>query len=121
MPVEQVCLEIKQNDSWSRTIYFKDANDTAIDITGWKVYFLVKSKIDDLDSAAVISKVITFFSNPTSGEATIELTSTDTNLQGNYLFGCKVITDNMVGIAKEAITVLEGNITFSDRIVQAVT
>jgi hypothetical protein len=120
MPVEQICLSIKRGDTWTRPIYFQDENGNAKDITGWKIYFLVKAKIDDLDSAAVISKIITVFSDPINGEAWIELTSTDTNLLGNYLFACKVITPNMIGITKEGITVLEGIITFTDRVVQAV-
>jgi hypothetical protein len=118
--LESVNLIIKKNDSWSRTLYFEDEDGNDLDITGWKIYFMVKTKIDDLDTAAVISKIATL-SNPTAGEATIELSSTDTNLLGNYLFAIKVITDVAIGATLEAITVLEGTITFTDRIIQAVS
>jgi hypothetical protein len=119
--VEQVNLQIKKNDTWSRTLYFENEDKEDIDITGWKIYFMVKTKIDDLDASAVISKTISTFTSPTTGEAVIELTSTDTNLLGNYLFAIKVITDNMVGVTKEAITVLEGTIDFTNRIIEAVS
>ena len=119
--VEQINLQIKKNDTWSRTLYFENEDKEDIDITGWKIYFMVKAKIDDADTAAVISKTITTFSAATAGEAEIELTSTDTALLGNYLFSIKVITDNMVGATKEAITVLEGTIDFLNTIILATT
>jgi hypothetical protein len=118
--VEQVNLIIKRGDSWSRTIYFEDEDGNDLDITGWKIYFMVKEEIDDADNAAVISKIATL-SNPTAGEATIELTSSDTNLSGNFIFGIKAITDVAIGTTKEAITVLEGTVVFTDRVVQAVS
>lgn len=118
--VESVNLIIKRGDSWSRTLYFEDEDGVDIDITGWKIYFMVKDKIDDLDTAAKINKTATL-SSPTSGEATIELTSTDTDLLGNYLFAIAAITDTTIGITLEKITVLEGTINFTNRIIQAVS
>jgi len=119
--VESTNLIIKRGDSWSRTIYFEDEDNARINITGWVIYFLIKVKIDDLDNATdVISATITL-SNPTNGEATIQLTSTQTNVLGNRLFGIKVITDKTIGITKEAITVLEGTVVFTDRVIQAVS
>jgi hypothetical protein len=117
--LEQTNLIIKKNDSWSRTLYFEDEDAVDLDITGWKVYFMVKEKIDDTDAAAKISKTITTHTAPLSGETTIELSSADTNLLGNYYFAIKVITDNTIGGAAEAITVLEGMMVFEDRVVQA--
>ena len=116
---ERINLVIKKNDSWSRTLYFEDENGSDIDITDWIVYFLVKEKMDDADSAAKIFKKITTHTAPLTGETTIELSSSDTNLLGNYMFGIKVITDETIGGSKEAITVLEGTIDFEDRVVQA--
>jgi len=118
--VEQINLQIKKNDTWTRTLYFENEDKEDIDITGWKIYFMVKEKIDDTDANAKISKTATL-SSPLTGEATIELSSTDTALLGNYLFAIKAITDNMVGVTKEAITVLEGTIDFTNRIIEAVS
>ncbi len=106
---EQVCLSIKRGDSWSRTLYFQDGDGAAIDITGWEIRFTVKAKIDDLDSAAVISKIITVFTDPTAGEAGISLSTTDTNqVIGSYLFDIQAKTN-----LGQVTTVLEGIINIS--------
>jgi len=116
---ESINLVLKKGDSWTSTLYFEDKDGKDLDITGWKIYFLVKEKLDDVDNAAKIRKTITVHSAPLAGESTVELSSGDTNLIGNYLFGIKVITNNMIGTFPEAITVLEGTIVFENRIVQA--
>jgi len=109
MGIEQTCLSIKRGDTFTRTMYFQDANGSPIDITGWTIFFTMKAKADDLDAAAVISKTITVFSNPTSGEAEISLTSTDTNQAiASYLFDIQVKTNN-----NEIYTCLEGIITIT--------
>ncbi len=112
--VEQVNLQIKRGDTWSRIIIFENEDKERLDITGWTVFFTVKIKIDDPDSAAIISKTITTFSNPTNGEAEISLTSTDTAQEReSYLFDIQVKTNN-----NEIITVLEGTITITQDITQ---
>jgi len=109
MSIGQTCLDIKRGDSWSRMIYFQDGNGSPIDITGWELRFTAKSKIDDLDPAAIISKIITVFSNPTAGEAEISLSTTDTNQSiGSFLFDIQAKTN-----LGEVITVLEGIINIS--------
>lgn len=118
---EQVNLVLKKADSWSRIIYFEDEDGADLDITGWKIYFMVKEKITDDDVNAVISKEITSHSAPTAGESKIELSSTDTDHSGNYIFAIKVITDDEIGGIAEAITVMEGTIAFTDTIIQAVS
>ncbi len=108
MPVEQVSLDIKRGDSWSRQIYFQDVNGACIDITGWTIYFTVKEKIDDADPG-VIQKIITTFEDPLAGEAELSLTPTDTNqVIGSYLFDIQVKTAD-----DEIYTVLEGIINIS--------
>jgi hypothetical protein len=109
MGVEQVCLNIKRGDTWSRTIYFTDNDNVPIDITGWTIFFTVKNKVDDPDSSAIISKTITSFSNPTGGEAGISLSTTDTNQTiGSYLYDIQVKTN-----LNEIITVMEGILTIT--------
>ena len=59
----------------------------AEDITGWTVYFTVKTKMEDLDADAKIAKIITSFDNATSGIALIELSIIDTDITaGNYWY-----------------------------------
>jgi hypothetical protein len=120
--MEQVNLECKRGDSWSRELYFYDEDNAPIDITGWKIYFMVKAKMDDLDAAAVISKTITTHTDPTNGETTLQLSSSDTNLTGkNYVYAIKVLTTETIGANLEALTVMEGSIVFTDRVVQAIS
>jgi hypothetical protein len=109
MGVEQVCLSIKRGDDWSRTLYFEDEDSAPIDITGWTLFFTVKANADDLDAAAIISKTITVFTNPTAGEAGISLSSADTNQAiGSYLFDIQVKTN-----LNQIVTVLEGILTIT--------
>ena len=106
---EQVCLSIKRGDSWSRTLYFQDGDGNPIDITGWTVFFTAKAKADDLDAAAIISKTITVFTDPTGGEAGISLSSTDTNQDiGSFLWDIQVKTN-----LGQIITVAEGILTIT--------
>ena len=112
MGIEDVCLSIKRGDSWSKTMYFENEDGARIDITGWTIFLTVKASEDDLDSAAVISKTITTFSNPTAGEAEIELTPTDTaQVIESYVFDIQVKTS-----AGEIYTIIEGILNISQDI-----
>lgn len=114
--LEQTNLTIKKNDSWSRTLYFEDEDGNDLDITGWTVFFTAKANINDADSAAKISKTITTFTSPTTGEVELELTTTDTNqVVGNYFFDIQIKTN-----LNEIITVLEGIITITQDITQRI-
>jgi hypothetical protein len=109
--VEQVNLEIKRGDTWSRIISFENEDKDRINITGWTIFFTIKVKADDLDTAATtIAKTISP-SNPLEGEAEISLTSTDTKDVGNYIFDIQVKTN-----LNEIITVLEGTIKITQDI-----
>ena len=112
--VEQVCIQIKRGDTWSKTMYFENEDGARIDITGWTIFLTVKAKTDDLDAAAIISKTITVFSNPTAGEAEISLTPTDTNQAiASYVYDIQVKTN--VG---EIYTIVEGILTITKDITQ---
>ena len=65
------------------TVTITDSNGTAIDITGYTVFFKVKEEFDtdETDANAVISKVITSHSDPTSGITTFSITDTDSDLE----------------------------------------
>ena len=76
-------LKYKQARTVSEELQFTE-NGVAVDITGWTVYFTVKSLLSDADVSAVISKTITVHSNPTDGKTLLELSVTDTNLIGSY-------------------------------------
>jgi len=109
--VEQVNLEIKRGDTWSRVIYFEDEDKVRKNITGWTIFFTIKVKADDLDTATTTIAKTVSPSNPLEGEAEISLTSTDTKDVGNYIFDIQVKTN-----LNEIITVLEGTITITQDI-----
>jgi len=111
--IEQVSLSIKRGDTKRYTVYFRDEAGSLVDITGWTVFFTVKENITDTDPNAKISKTITDHSDPTNGESTIELTSVDTNLDGNYLFDIQIKR-----ASGDINTILEGMIVFTKDVTQ---
>ena len=59
----------------------------APDLTGWTIYFVVKTNMSDTDTNAKIKKTITTHYNPTAGITRVELSSTDTNITvGSYYY-----------------------------------
>jgi hypothetical protein len=112
--MEETALEIKRGDTKTYTLTFKKDDGTLIDITGYTIFFTVKTKIDDVDNDAVIKKTITTHSNPTQGETKIELSSTDTNQEAkSYVFDIQIKTN-----LTEIITILEGMITITKDVTQ---
>lgn len=68
------------------------------DITNYKVYFTLKSKKEDADSAAVINKIITSHTDTTHGKTLIEFQASETiDLLGNYYYSisCKDTVNNI--------------------------
>ena len=73
-------LTIYRGDDKTWTLAFTDSTGTAIDITGYTIYFTVKINSNDIDDNAVITKDITSHTDPTEGETEIVLTNSDTDL-----------------------------------------
>jgi len=106
---EQVSIDIKRGDTWSRQLIFTDENNLPIDITGYTIRFTAKEKISDADVDAVFAKVITVHEDAVNGISQLELSKTDTDLDaGSYLFDVQITTDE-----EEVYTVLEGLINIS--------
>jgi len=85
-------LAVKK-DSKTYTLTITDEG-VAVDISGWSVYFTVKSSYEDADASAIITKNVTFPSNASSvaGIGYLPLSSTDTNVAlGNYYYDIKLI------------------------------
>ena len=88
-------IEVVRGDDDVRTITFKDATGTAIDITGWTVFFTVKRADTDADASAVLTKNITSHTTPLSGITTLTLLNTDLDaLSGVYVYDLQVKTDD---------------------------
>ena len=67
---------------------------SVLDITGYTLFFTVKSCLTDIDTAALISKDVTTHTNPTLGVTQVVLTNTDTDLTPDtYFYDMQLKTD----------------------------
>lgn len=97
-----------RGDSWSRTINFKNQAGSPIDITGWEIFFTVKTALSDTDTNAVLQKNITSHTDPLNGLSAISFTAAETNnVSGKYHYDIQVKKSD--GTIK---TYLYGEITF---------
>lgn len=71
-------LEVYKGDSKDYVITVKE-DGSAVDITGYTFYMTVKENATDTDANAKIDKTVTTHSDPTNGETTISLSTSDTN------------------------------------------
>lgn len=65
-------------------------------LTGWKLFFTLKEKFSDSDDNAIIKKDITDHYSEEEGKSRVTLTSTDTNLSGNYYYDFKLVSNDIV-------------------------
>ena len=87
---------IIKRDSISFKLTVKDECGAVIDITGYTIYFTVKSlaNISSGDNTATIQKIVTSHTDPTHGITHIALTSSDTNVTaGEYYYDIQMKTD----------------------------
>jgi hypothetical protein len=77
-----VDMSIYRGDDKTWTITFVDSNGTAINITGYSVFFTVKPENTYVDSSsdtgATISKTVSVHSDPTHGVTSLSLVPLDT-------------------------------------------
>lgn len=88
---------IKGTDN-SIKIKFTEAGQE-VNITGYTILFTVKKQCDinKDDDFALISKEITVHSDPTHGESTLNLSSTDTDIdEGIYYWDLRLIKDGVI-------------------------
>ena len=72
-----VDLEIFKEDNVNTTITIKN-NGVAVDITGYTFYMTVRQ--DNATGTVMIQKTVTSFADPTSGQAIITMSTTDTSI-----------------------------------------
>lgn len=96
-----------RGDSREYSLVFTDSAGTAIDISGWKVYFTLKKNALKNDDNAPLKKDVTDHEAPTEGKTKIVLAPSDTNtLQpGDYVFDIQVKKPN-----GDVITVVKGEL-----------
>ena len=102
-------LSLVRGDSDNYGVTFKQKDGTLYNIKNWVVFFTLKTNIDLPDSQASLQKIITTFSDTTSGtsgSANIPIVPADTiNLSiGEYDFDIAVCT----APNSESFTVLRG-------------
>jgi len=101
-------LNLTRGDSQTYTLLFKQSDGTPYCLKNWNVFFTLKTNPSLPDSQASLQKIVTTFSDTTSGTsgiATISLLPTDTvNLDpAEYDFDISVRTS-----ANETYTVMKG-------------
>lgn len=78
-------LTIPKRTSKAYELKFSE-NGQYIDITGWTIYFTVKSSMKDNDADAQIAKEVTSHLDATGGKSLIDLTPTDTNIEAGVYY-----------------------------------
>jgi len=97
-------LEVIQTDTKTYKVVVTE-NGAVVDISGHILFFTVKAKLTDADTAALISKTVTCPHNAASeaGIGYITLSSTDTNIaSSNYTYDIKY--QNSTGLRKTIIS-----------------
>ena len=102
-------LSLTRGNSHTYGVTFKKSDGTLYNIKNWVLKFTLKTNWDLPDSEASLQKIVTTFSDTTSGtsgSAQISLIPTDTSSLdvGMYDFDIAVTTDT----ANEFITVMKG-------------
>ena len=107
-----------RGDTSSYTLTFKNASGTAYDITGWAVFFTLKTSIDKPDSEAALQKIITEHTTPLSGISILTLEPADTvNLEARvYDYDIQVKT-----AAGAVYTLLKGKFTLEYDVTRTVS
>jgi len=103
-------LSLTRGDSDNYAVTFKQADGTVYNIKNWTVFFTLKTNRDLPDAQASLQKIVTTFSDTTSGtsgSANIPIVPADTtNLEpGEYDFDIAVCTN-----LGENYTVLKGKL-----------
>lgn len=103
-------LQIYKRDDVTYTLNFIDSAGDAINITGYTVFFTVKTLDTDTDASALISKTVTTHSDAAGGESQVSLSASDTDIAtGVYIydFQFKDGSGNIATIVKDKFLVLQ--------------
>lgn len=103
---------IRRND-YTINVTCKNSDDTAINITGYSVFFTVKRNVNDTDAEALISKKVTSHTNPTAGLTAVVLTNTDTDIdEGDYVYDFQLVNGSgLVSSSQRDIFTVQQDVT----------
>jgi len=88
-------ISVVRGDTKDLDVVFKDSTGSAIDITGFSIWFTVKSAIEDLDTNAKIQLINTSHTSPTNGSTTFSIGSDLTSglREVSYLYDIQYVND----------------------------
>ncbi len=93
----------------------KNSNDEVVDITGYTMYFTIKSSFDEdnTDANAVLQKTITSLSDPANGVFQINFDPGDTLLKsGEYKYDIQAKnSSNEVTTIREGVLTVKASVT----------
>jgi hypothetical protein len=116
MGLQQTNYDVYRGDTFGLILTFKN-NDIPQDITGWTLFFTLKTAVDDPDSSAILKIDWTTHTDPTNGISTLTLTATQTDaLAGAYYYDIQ--TKNTSSTIQ---TILYGTMTFTKDITRRTT
>ena len=109
----RIDLEIPKNKTFTSTHTFTE-DKAGIDITDYTLYFIVKEKKSDLDSAAKLTKTITSHTDAVNGETELYLSMEDTNSLpiGQYYYSIEY-NNGLSGDDLSEDTLQEGRLTIT--------
>jgi uncharacterized membrane protein len=113
-------LSMTRGNSKTFPVVFKDASGNPYCLKNWTVFFTLKTNYDLADSDASLQKIVTTFSDSTSGtsgSANITLTPSDTKdlTVGEYDFDIAVCTN-----ASLTYTVLKGKLDLEMNVTKSI-
>lgn len=122
--MEDQRIQMYLRDDRTLSLTVNDHDDNAVDLTGAKIIFTVKSKMSDPDDKALFQKKNSLAGgddseikilNPSGGSAEIYIVPTDTDNvdPGNYMWDVQVTLAN-----GKTYTVLRGRVTFKGDVTQ---
>jgi hypothetical protein len=85
-------IEMYRGDDKAITLTFKDSAGSAVNITGYSIFFTVKNKLsyndDPDDSDAIISSIVTSHTYATSGTSVLTISNSQTSsvTPGKYIY-----------------------------------
>ena len=110
-------LQVVRGDTKSYLLHFTDGAGADRNISGWTIFMTVSNELTaSSDTRAKIQKTVTSHTDPTHGKTTITLTSTDTNLIGDYYYDIQIKRDSTV-----IETILVGVISFTADVTKRTT
>jgi hypothetical protein len=108
-------IDLYQGDDYSWGFEFY-ANNVALDITGWTIYFTIKRNITDPDITALLQKIITTHTDPTHGISAMNITHTETDALpvGVWVYDIQLKT-----VSDEIHTIYKGQVKVVADVTQA--